>query len=253
MKGSDSALRCAVAAGILLVVSFGSASPALADVVYSQGAVSPVERLLIAEGVQIGPISSLFIPFDNFTLSEAASIDSVEWQGAYADGRGSGTFTAPEAVEFVLQFYDDFGGMPGNLIDPPNIVHITPAAAHETRVGAIADFTDADDLEFGVDLTIYNYQYTFDTPVQLDAGKQYWLGIFAFLPDNPGYDWFRTVGKGSDGASVLLSGSGELPLHFDTVFSLHATDTTSVPEPSSLAFLGTGVFALLMARKRLLQ
>ena len=170
-------------------------------------------------------------------------------------GRPAGSMPPPEAVQFVIQLYSDVHGEPGSLLDPPNIVRASPSGAHETLVGSIPDFVDPDDFIFGpLPLTIYDYQVTFSTPVHLSAGQQYWLGIFAFLPENAEFDWFRTVGHGPDSFSWQVSNLGMLGLNFDTTFALYeTTDVGSVPEPRSLALFGTALILIPALGRRASQ
>jgi hypothetical protein len=57
-----------------------------------------------------------------------------------------GSVPPPKALRYFIQFYDDFKGEPGVLLDPPNIV---PADVHETLVDFLPDFIDPDDFIFG--------------------------------------------------------------------------------------------------------
>ena len=232
----------------MLTCAFGD------TLLYNQPTESPIQRILLAESVNSATLSDIFVPFDNFTLSQDAMIDTVQWQGAYVDGRPAGSMPPPEAVQFVIQLYSDVHGEPGSLLDPPNIVRASPSGAHETFVGSIPDFVDADDFIFGpLPLTIYDYQVTF-SPVHLSAGQPYWLGIFAFMPDNAGFDWFRTVGQGPDSFSWQVSNLGMLGFNLDTTFALYGTtDVSSVPEPRSLALLGTSLLLIPALRRRASQ
>lgn len=240
---------------ISLALAFCGANSAWGEtLVYSQPAVSPVQRLLIAELISssTGP-NELFIPADDFTLTEAASITSVQWQGAYFDGRPPGS-PSPAATRFLVEFFDTINGQPGNLLVPPNNLTVTPAEAHETFVDFLPGFSDPDDLLFsgGNGLFIYNYRVDFSTPVHLEAGQQYWLGLSAFLPiDSTGFDWLVPVGTGGNGASVSLSGSGDpFPLHFDTNFALYSADTASTPEPAPLTTVGLAIVFLFVVSGR---
>jgi len=244
--------RSLTRARLLLPLTLSWASLVRADtLVYNQPAVSPVQRILIAEAFTSGTVSDIFVPFDNFTLSDNATIDTVQWQGAYVDGRPAGSTGSPEATQFLINFYSDSDGEPGTILDPPNIVRASPSEAHETLVGSIPDFSDPDDFIFGpLPVTIYDYQVTLSTPVHLLAGQQYWLGIVAFMPDNAEFDWFRTVGQGPDNFSWQVSNLGMLSLNFDTTFSLSGTtDVSSVPEPRPWALLGTSLILILAFRR----
>jgi hypothetical protein len=218
---------------------------------YNQPTISPIQRVLLAENINSATVSDIFVPFDNFTLPVNATIDMLQWQGAYVDGRPAGSTPAPEAVQFLIQLYSDAHGEPGTILDPPNIVTATPSEAHETLVGFIPGFVDPADFIFGpLPLTIYDYQVTFSTPVHLSAGQQYWLGIVAFMPDNAGFDWFRTVGAGPDSFSWQVSNLGMSPLNFDTTFALFGTqDVSSAPEPATIWLIG-GALCLLGACRR---
>src|SRR5215471_2239381 len=222
---------------ILAILAFAFPHLTLAGtLVYNQPPVSPIQRILLAENVTSATLSDIFVPFDNFTLSQDTVIDTVQWQGAYVDGRPAGSTPPPEAVRFVIQLYSDAHGEPGSILDPPNMVSASPSEAHETLVGSIPDFVDPDDFIFGpLPLTIYDYQVTFSTTVRLSAGQQYWLGIVAFMPDNAGFDWFQTVGRGPDSFSWQVSNLGMLPLNLDTTFALFGTqDVNSAPEPATI-------------------
>src|SRR5215471_20253291 len=202
---------------ILAILAFAFPHLTLAGtLVYNQPPVSPIQRILLAENVTSATLSDIFVPFDNFTLSQDTVIDTVQWQGAYVDGRPAGSMPPPEAVRFLIQLYSDVHGEPGSLLDPPNLVTASPSEAHETLVGSIPDFVDPDDFIFGpLPLTVYDYQVTF-SPVHLSAGQPYWLGIFAFMPDNDRFDWFRTVGQVPIVFSWQVGNLGMLGFNLDT-------------------------------------
>ncbi len=238
---------------ILAILAVGAitlwASGVKADqVIYSQ----PVQSPLVDAGGLYTPTGS-FQTADTFTLTQRASIDSIQWFGSYENDNTVG-FPTPTAIDFIPVIgichasdclsNGDFDDVPGF-----SLIQYSPSAAHETFLGT----SSALDLA-GVALTEssnYSYQVNFSVPLQLSSGT-YFLSIFPQLAAGDA-DWSFDAGTGGDGISQAPNPS--LVNNFDLAFTLNGTPTANVPEPSSLLLMavGLGIICLLSVRARLVR
>lgn len=174
------------------------------------------------------------LPFDRFTLTNNARVESVTWYGMGIE-EALGLPPAHPA-SFTISFYaDGVGSMPGTLLG-------------STTVGGSANPVDTGINVSGV-ISVFRYNATLSTPLQLSAGTTYWIGI----TDPTSYaSWFWGSGIGGDGVhSQLVAGVPEPNLAEDLSFTLDGT-VGVVPEPASalLFMLGAAGLAARLKRQR---
>jgi hypothetical protein len=126
-----------------------------------------------------------FLAADDFTPAADGSVTSLCWWGTYFDGFGDCQGVAPDT--FRVCYYDDNGGLPGNLI-----ACFSQTAATLTVTGPI----DTLNLIAGF-VPEYEYSAT-HAPVAVQAGECYWVEISNQIS---GCSWFweiDTVGSGNE-------------------------------------------------------
>jgi hypothetical protein len=222
------------------------------QVIYSQ----PVQSPLVDVGGLYTPTGN-FQTADTFTLTQGATINSIQWFGSYENDNGIG-FPAATAIDFIPVLgichasdclsNNDFDDIPGF-----SLIQYSPSAAHETFLGTSTSVNIEGD--FASASSNYSYLVNFSVPLQLSSG-QYFLSILPQLPPGDGNvdaDWSFDAGIGGDGISQGLNPS--LVDNFDLAFTLNGTPTAPVPEPSILLLMGVGlaVICLLTLRRRRLS
>jgi hypothetical protein len=169
----------------------------------------------------------------DFNLASPALVTDIQWWGAYRDGS-----TPSGSFQFLVEFYSDSGGVPGTLIIR-EVLKVTGVPTGLTNSGG---------------LPILAYESTLGSPgfntVSLNAGGRYWISIqeddarTAFANE---WTWqFSDVGDrlfASESSSGFAWGVGQ---DKNTAFILSDDSVPTVPEPSSLALLGSsGVITLV--------
>jgi len=84
----------------------------------------------------------------------------------------------------------------------------------------------------------------------LTAGTMYWLGISNSTGrGGDGWTWETTSQGGGDGHVPFLHGRAATPQPDDLAFNLTAR-IVAIPEPASLALLGSRLLGFAVARRR---
>ena len=235
MLSSVSRISCVVPLGLLLgcLVTPGEAQ----STVVSHPALFPGSS---SNTAWTSSSSSAFITSDNFTLSSAASLTGITWQGFTFNGNGGAAGTEP--ASFSIEFRADNGGIPGTVLDN-ELVAPTKSLAGNT------DFFGS-----GQQQNLYNYTASLSGTFKASGGAALWVSIIGNTTA-PNF-WTWTQGTGGDGSSYQeVSGSSANgtsgPRTGDRAFSLAGAP---VPEASQAASFGLllalGLGGLVIASKR---
>jgi PEP-CTERM motif-containing protein len=206
------------------VAGFASAAPCgLPNELYCQGWDGSGNLYASQNDTNSGGFGHFATVYDQFTLAKGTSfydVESFHFVGGYFNGG-----TPPFAAAFTLTLYlnDNGGSAPG-----------TPIAS--------GYFTSFNETLLGGQIYSYDlYFNSFDM-----APGTYWASVVPDVGFPPQWGW-ATSGTGNNlGYQCFLSSCGGV----GTNFAL-AVDGRPVPEPGTLAMLGTGILGLggLLRRK----
>jgi hypothetical protein len=189
---------------------------------------------------------NLYTVYDNFTLTNDASVTDLTWVGSYFDNLP--IVAVPGAITgWTISFYaddlftDSFGSytVPGTLLATESFSGL----ANESLLSGLS----------------YSYSHTLATAVNLQAGVQYWVSIVADLDSENSGLWAWRDGLGGDGRVIQLAFGNLWEQSPDAAFSLSGDlVAAAVPELDPgrsslpLAFVGC-ILGVLAGRRRVLS
>lgn len=211
------------------VVALSAVAAARADVLYSQGNDQAGRPSLFSDGVA-GQFFSQRMA-DNFTATSGWEMTGLRWWG------GSQNFQFRDLTnmrQFAVRIYEDGGGAPDAEI-----------------YGEVFDKAATSPAATGLVLSGQGIQYeqvvTLMTPVQLEAGRGYWVSIGAILDQPAGDAWVwnhSSVGDGINASDFFTGGQYLTFPSGDMAFEVLGT----VPGPGSAGMASVAV--LLSGRRR---
>jgi hypothetical protein len=161
---------------------------------------------------------------DSFVLSIPASVETIQWWGAYANND-------LRTDNFTLRLFANMAGNPGAT----PLVDISALNLTRTPTNLLDNLADQ----------IYEYQAVLPNPVMLDEAATYYLSVVNNTPPGGVWDW---VGSGpgthwarQDDASTWTASSNTTSFAFELL-------GTPVAEPSTLLLLGLGTLGVLLCR-----
>lgn len=220
----------------LLLPILAAPAAMAAEVVYEQPAGSAGTW-----ASDVRPSGAGFQTFDNFSLTQAASIGAVTWRGGNLDLGGNGPVPL-DTTSFRLSFWTDAAGAPGAALFSVDVAFADVTAnfqGQETATGA------------ALPLDVYEFEADLGGAFAAAAGTTYWFSVLSMSPtSDPTFVWRSGTGGNGTSYQVALSSGGVVADTFvrggDRAFSL-----VEVPEPeTALLLLGMTGMGILLARRR---
>jgi PEP-CTERM motif len=180
-------------------------------------------NLFASQNDTVSGFGNFATSYTQFTLPNTASdwsLESFHWVGGYYNPAVQGPITA-----WTLEFYNDNAGIPGNPIAIGNF----PGNGGETFIGNVNGFP------------IYVYWLYFQDFDVLPG--TYWASVVPDLGFPPQWGWATATGglgyRCFFGACANVAG-----------LSYAIDGTPTIPEPSTLIMLGTGILGLAGTLRR---
>ena len=154
--------------------------------------------------------------FDDFTLTEDATITTVGWQGIYCVQQAGAAAPSPTASSFTIGLYADVAGRP-NTAAPVQTSTYTVAQAGQTFEKNVSGLTCG--TAANTTWPFYRYEVTLTTPFNITAGTKYWISIQATTPSYAVY-WGWRDGTVDNSSSLQLFNGVYTPYPVDRAYSL---------------------------------
>jgi hypothetical protein len=228
-------MRVGFQVAALTALTMLSGAPARADLVYSQPGDGTACNLSCFTSTFDLRSNFGIQTADNFSLTQATAIGSVQWQGFYYNSVNPGNNPVSPDTEFWdISFYADSSGLPEGLLYD----EITTVSSTLLGISSVEGST--------VDV----YSFTATLPITFDASANttYWFGPLSFQTNfDPFFLWSAAATQALGAYSAQRNLGGPDTLWFsqpdDRAFSL-STIPATIPELSTWAMMVLGFASL---------
>jgi len=210
-----------------------------------------IESMWVTTQPDLGPS---YVIADDWRCLDGLPVTDVHWWGTYLKGAPTGT------LAFEISIHAD---IPQDACCPSH-----PGELLHSEIGFVGSTVEEAIFADGPEGDIYQYNYDLEVPFAQVRGEVYWLNIIAIVPSSDDVVWGWNTAthpapeNGIDAAVRIddynpftgeysewgplydTSECGKVPMAFEL---------TTIPEPGSMALMGTAVLGLVgwVRRKRL--